>query len=476
MGMAARINTFAFASGLDDVFERYYDHYDLEHPTSANAWALLDLDQRSITAQTALESAVGLQKAKTVYQEGRGGGGSSGGGSGNSLTMQSLSTDGSLLNRNHSTFATFSDFYGGQTDYADQWIQGAFDGSSVVTLGGADREFDFGKLKIGGRSSAARWGTVVLNVWMGVVGLLERSFASCSASNVDDAHTAWDEAFALYTGSLAESEEPLGGYFLYNLAQICCLDFGTCAKGQEAPVNRDIIDNFVLGKGHIRDEQCARLQNNVQIIEELLKVPLTQASLRAMYAMDLEDDVRPEIQGAAAAFGAAVAPITSQCSTGSGDIIYNDMARPGNGPTGSFEVVKSALERNYDCMGVTCKQIGGIITLRGDAYLERAEACGGVTPVEGAGIGDSGGGSGGGGGRGQAVSNGEGSSANISLVVGLTFLTVALGLGLGSWWARKLSRKEFDTAVDTKTITTDAEYEDPGVVVGESLLLPVFIR
>jgi hypothetical protein len=370
------------------------------------------------------------------------------------------------LYRNHSTFATFSDFYGGQIEYADQWIQGAFDGSSVITLGGADRKFDFGKLKIGGRSSAVRWGTVVLNLWMGVVGLLEKSFASCSVGNVNDAQTAWDEAFALYTGSLAESEEPLGGYFLYSLAQISCLDFGTCAKGQEAPVNRDIILNFVLGMGHIRGGQCARLQNNVQIIEELLKVPLIQVSLQAMYAMDLEDDARPEIQGAAAAFGAALAPVVSQCSTGSGDIIYNDMA-PGNGPTGSFEVVKSALERNYDCMGVTCKHIGGIITLRGDAYLQRAEACGFVRPVEGAGIGyraggsSEGGGGGGGGGGVQAVSNGEGSGKKISLVLlGTTF--VALGLWFGAWyWTRKRSRKEFDTSADTPTITTDADHKDP---------------
>eukprot|EP00549_Striatella_unipunctata_P025583 CAMPEP_0118723040 /NCGR_PEP_ID=MMETSP0800-20121206/31769_1 /TAXON_ID=210618 ORGANISM="Striatella unipunctata, Strain CCMP2910" /NCGR_SAMPLE_ID=MMETSP0800 /ASSEMBLY_ACC=CAM_ASM_000638 /LENGTH=205 /DNA_ID=CAMNT_0006631395 /DNA_START=303 /DNA_END=920 /DNA_ORIENTATION=+ len=174
--------------------------------------------------------------------------------------------------------------------------------------------------------------------------------------------------------------------------------------------------------------------------------------------MDREDDHRPEIQGEASAFAAALAPILSVCSQGSADIVFNDMA-PGNGPTGSFEVVKSSLERHYTCMGVTCNNVGGIITLRGDKYLDRAEACGGVSPVPGAGIGA------------EVLAEEkmkeeeELADRNFpepplppstaeevvgrNLLLGFLFGMVVVFVAAVIMYVRKKTRKEFDTAVDS---------------------------
>lgn len=334
-------------------------------------WARIDIDQRAIVARTSLTSLQGLLDAKKVYTQGVN--------SPSGSTLQALGT-GEVF-RDHPTFKAFQSFYGDNAEYADQWVQGAFNGTSVV-LG--SRTAAFPSFDVDGLSRAVRWSPLLLNVWMAVVSSMEESLAACGTDPAVS-QQGWDRAFALYTGSLAESD-PAGGYLLYNLAQVQCLRFGTCEMKGEAAVNTEIIQNFVEGKGRSRKGDCPPLKENFHRIHALMKVPLIQGTLRSMYAMDVEGDIRSETQGEAAAFGAAVAPILSICSPDSADILYEDTS-PGNGPTGSFEVVKSGFERNLACLRITCQDVGGLISHRGDTYLDRAEACDGVQPMKGAGFG-----------------------------------------------------------------------------------------
>lgn len=345
------------------------------------------MDQRSIVARSGLATEQGLRDAQDVYAQGLGGNGE--------RTIQALTAG---ITANHDVVQGFRAFYGGVSDYAQQWLQAAFTGTSI-TLG--TREVNFSTAGAEGRTRAVSRGTVVLSFWMAVVDSLEQALAiqttaSCDNGSVMNAKdsmnalTFWDKAFALYTGSQAELEEPqLGGYLLYRLAQVQCEEFGTCKIGDEAPVNKEMLSRFWQGKTLLSQQSCSgtpALKNHVLRMKELLIVPILQASLRNMYAMDLEDDVRPVIQGETAAFGAAAAAIIYMCSPGSADIVDANMAY-GKGMEGSFEVVKSAFERQYDCLGITCKDMGGIITHRGDTYSKRAEACAGVQPVPGAGFG-----------------------------------------------------------------------------------------
>merc|ERR1711966_290291 len=107
-----------------------------------------------------------------------------------------------------------------------------------------------------------------------------------------------------------------------------------------------------------------------------------------MYEIDRHDDHSETMQGMGAAFAAAVSPLLDKCSQGNAMILHKDLA-PGAATTGSFDVVKDALERSYDCLGITCEDVGGLVNFQGDGFLAGAEACGGFQPAD-VGYGDSG--------------------------------------------------------------------------------------
>ncbi len=109
-------------------------------------------------------------------------------------------------------------------------------------------------------------------------------------------------------------------------------------------------------------------------------VPLVQGLLRASYALDAEDDFRTAVQGKGAAYAASVLPLVDGCNSGNANLVRDDLM-PGKATGGSFQVVKAALERSYDCLGITCSDVGGILNVRRDDYLTDAEACDNVRPV-----------------------------------------------------------------------------------------------
>merc|ERR1711971_195955 len=59
------------------------------------------------------------------------------------------------------------------------------------------------------------------------------------------------------------------------------------------------------------------------------------------------------------------------------DVIYDNM-QIGSGRKGgvsSFEDVKYAFEQTYNCLGITCDDVGGIIDKRSGGYYEETEPC-----------------------------------------------------------------------------------------------------
>lgn len=326
------------AGGIDGILPRYYDLDGDDGDAAAAAgrqsspYFASDADLRRLVAKSAVRSAASLLEMKTVYESGSGIGGGE-----TETTLQSLSTSTSLTAKTK----TFESLYDTTGDFADQWVQAAFANTAVF------ENVDFAKLDLEGRQSAIRWGILTLHVWTAVASSLEQAVAAaCSNSDTGAALAHWNNAFALYTGSLVEGNLPRGGYMIFGLVQKQCWQFGTCPRGKEeatAPLNIELVDQFVLGKTQLGD--CDLLSERVGRIESLMTVPIIQGALRAMYAMDREDDHRSEIQGEAVAFAAALGPILSECSTGSAGIVYKDML-PGQGPQGSFEVVKGNLERH----------------------------------------------------------------------------------------------------------------------------------
>lgn len=288
------------------------------------------------------------------------------------------------------TLGKFRAYYGSPS-YDNEWIRAALDGAitpGFTVSGGAtgatttarSTDMDFSALDTEGRSTAVRWGIVVLKVWMFVAHSVEEAVSRCGKDgNNGGAVDRWDQAVAAYTGS-----EPIDtgsvGYFLYGQNQAECLRFGTCRDNTDgdtnpAPINRAVYEAFQKGRRSLLSGDCAGASERAGEIRGLLTVPLVQGILRTAHAMDLYQDSQGTIQGQASAFAAGILPLMHHCSAGYAYVLYDDLS-PGKASAGSFEVIKDALEKTYECLGVTCGDIGGLTKPSGDGYLPGAEPCG----------------------------------------------------------------------------------------------------
>ena len=106
-----------------------------------------------------------------------------------------------------------------------------------------------------------------------MVGNLEQAVANCVAN--EEGTSNWDKAVASYTGSLA-TEDGTSGYFIHTLAQVECYEFGTCKKGDVAPVNSKVFDLFKVGLVNLENKNCSLVKKNAQDIKKLMTVPLVQ--------------------------------------------------------------------------------------------------------------------------------------------------------------------------------------------------------
>jgi hypothetical protein len=196
-----------------------------------------------------------------------------------------------------------------------------------------------------------------------------RPNGDCNSNQVQE----WDTAVALYTGSIPELPAGDGddGLLLYKIAERFCDTFGTCVKtGDDAgisAVNQEIFDQFREGQENLLLGKYWDLQRNVQRIILLLTVPLIQGTLRYVYRMDKLSDSSDKTRAKARTFAASVLPL---CCTGA-DTLY-DSVREAN-----YTMVKSTLEENYECMGITPEMVGAISDLSSQGFLDDvAEPCG----------------------------------------------------------------------------------------------------
>lgn len=281
---------------------------------------------------------------------------------------------------------------------------------------------------------------------MHAVSNLEEAVSICQTPPNDNNRPweeAWDEAVALYTGSVPKTAGEYSGYLLYTLAQTECKSFGTCNRDGMADVNSKVFENFEKGKRHLGRGKCRAAEVIVKRIVELMTVPLVQGVLRSAHALDVHDDHQGMIQGQAAAFAASLLPILNSCSEPNASIIHDDLA-PGKGPKGSYEVIRAALERSYGCLGITCEDVGGLLDPSGDGYLLRAEPCTKVHSPNS---------------PGQQASPTR--NSNPGLAIGLSFgILATIAAVIVGIHVRK-GQKEFDTAEDDAAAGTP-EVSEPG--------------
>lgn len=339
--------------------------------------ALLDQDVLAMGARLALNTVDGMDNALSIYKEGRL--------ADTSLTLatftlQSLST---TLDTT-STSSLFEDYYG-VLDYANQWILGAFQDEDSIATTFTNGKMDFSLFATHeGQAAAIKTATVVMSFWMHVVQGLYLAIDSCNSQHTTSALNYWDQAVAFYTGSMITTEPESQGVLLYSLAQVHCKTFGTCdlSSSGMAKVNIAVFSEFQKGQENLQSAKCQGAMSNADSIVNWMKVPLIQGTLSSMYAMDFNNDARETTRAQGVAYAAAILPLLDQCGPKYAALVHRDM-EVGNDSLGSFQVVKEALELQYDCLDITCEDVGGIVDLVNPGqYVKGAEPCGSLALEE----------------------------------------------------------------------------------------------
>ena len=253
-------------------------------------------------------------------------------------------------------------------------------------------------------------GTVFMNIAMYVIRELEDALVDCENGcakgecNADPV-SALDEAVAFYTGALEGTDGSGNGNLMHALADKRCVNFKTCGREGNADsgtsrVNYEIFKLFDRMQDELSGstaDKCAAARITKEKIVPLMFVPLIQGTLRYAYITENEGySEKSEAEGAA--FAAAVLPMVAACNMNDANIIYSNM-RVGQKNSATYADVSAAFERQYDCLGITCADVGGVWNSANAMYEDGAGPCG---------------------------TSSSSNSANVGLAVGLTFLGLAL--------------------------------------------------
>eukprot|EP00548_Thalassiothrix_antarctica_P005770 CAMPEP_0194142192 /NCGR_PEP_ID=MMETSP0152-20130528/11520_1 /TAXON_ID=1049557 /ORGANISM="Thalassiothrix antarctica, Strain L6-D1" /LENGTH=299 /DNA_ID=CAMNT_0038841081 /DNA_START=29 /DNA_END=928 /DNA_ORIENTATION=+ len=186
----------------------------------------------------------------------------------------------------------------------------------------------------------------------------------------------WDEAVALYTGSL-ETTNNNGGILPYHLANKRCEQFNTCERStvlegreRKLSINDEIFQLFHEGQTTIGKSACDPLIEYKERIVHLMTVPLIQSTLYyahiRQYRKFKDENERQKASAEGALYAASILPLIHFCYEFDGDtrsqedshILYQNMKATST--TTDFKAVKMAIERNYYCLRISCDDIGGL--------------------------------------------------------------------------------------------------------------------
>ena len=276
-------------------------------------------------------------------------------------------------------FQTFVDYYG-VTDFGNHWILAAasFDTTQFAGHGG---NANFGGMPKIGVAEAMIMGILEMNVLLKIIQGVEQASAQCQTgcNNIlcnEQAIHYLDQSVALYCGSI-EGEEGTGeGVFQYALAQRRSIEFGVNDEGKTT--NDRIMAFFQEVQDLLLQGNCETVSMRKRAILSLLKVPLVQSVLRFAYVRDhlqfLELDDAPKAEAFGATYAAAILPLVHKCHRADANVIYENLRIGSETSSVSFSRVKQALEENYECMGISCEDVGGIWTE--DGFAQGAGPCG----------------------------------------------------------------------------------------------------
>jgi hypothetical protein len=195
-----------------------------------------------------------------------------------------------------------------------------------------------------------------------------------------DASEAWDKAVAFYVGSLEGVDggnDPNGkpgsggtyGKQLYALGDKRCDDYRTCSasgdtanRGTPSKANILIIGLFQQGAAAIYAGDVDNARTIIKNINTQAAVPLIQATLRYAWRMG-EGSTKDKEIAEGRTFLAGALPQLWKCDKNAAKLVLRQLeigSEIVNTGTTDFNQVLRAFECNYECLGITCEQIGAL--------------------------------------------------------------------------------------------------------------------
>ena len=295
-------------------------------------------------------------------------------------TLQSISQPGGPSGtgtnamQSNTWWPIYKAYWGDQINYADVFVQ------KYGAAGAAYQDAT--------RAQLVKKGIAYQGVWMYAVHKFETAIADCLKGTVADVNSAklnWDKGMAYYVGSQEGTTTGAStGNLLYNLAQKRCADFGTCATTTDsstiATANKEAIAKATEGMAYFVHTQlsCAdpQLDTIFRNIVSQMTVPLVQGMLKYAWKADPANagDCSADAGKAEAAvssgcaqswaegwaFAAAVLPQVHKCDASAATKIKEnlDIESTAGPMTGGVKAVKDAIESVYDCLGISCTDVG----------------------------------------------------------------------------------------------------------------------
>ena len=327
----------------------------------------IDLDLQEIVSHL---DANDFAAAMTVYESG----------TNSDQTLQSISQPGgpggtgTNAMQSNTWWPIYKAYWGDQINYADVFVQ------KYGAAGAAYQDAT--------RAQLVKKGIAYQGVWMYAVHKFETAIADCLKGTVADVNSAklnWDKGMAYYVGSQEGTTTGAStGNLLYNLAQKRCADFGTCATTTDsstiATANKEAIAKATEGMAYFVHTQlsCAdpQLGKIFDGIVSQMTVPLVQGMLKYAWKADpaKAGDCSADAGKAEAAvssgcaqswaegwaFAAAVLPQVHKCDASAATKIKEnlDIESTAGPMTGGVKAVKDAIESVYDCLGISCTDVG----------------------------------------------------------------------------------------------------------------------
>ena len=294
-------------------------------------------------------------------------------------------------------------------------------------------------------TEAIKKATKIMPILMQVLGQLEVALDGCKegckmANCNDDPINAWDQAVALYTGSLEGVDGTGSGKLVYALADELCQDFKTCgdlAKETDGSshVNQVIFREFALGSRQMAQGQCSNAKPHKERIETMIAVPLIQGALRSAYITSTAENGGEKSEAEGAAFAASVLPIVHACDEDAASTIYKNMKTGQKGAL-NFAEVKKTFESVYSCMGIRGSDVGGLFNDNtGDYYA-------GASPLT------------------ASSSKSPSGEQNIGLIIGCTVAGLVVGVLL-YFVLSKSCRGKTDKPLKDTHVKDDPTSDDP---------------